>query len=274
MKRSDKWQVTSDKSRCALRLGNPAARHPSPVTPKSFTLIEIMVAIAIFALIVAAIYSTWVLILKSSQVGQSVAARAQRQRIAVRTIEDSLTCIQSVQSSMQYYYFGVTNGDQPSLSFVSRVPDVFPRNGKFGDFNLRRLTFAVEPDANSVRNLVLRQNPILMDMDSDEQSTPLIIARDVKSFTVECLDTNAGEYVTEWDNTNTIPPMVRITLTLNGASDNSSLTIQREIAMPSETMPAVVQTGTPGGGRSPGLIVTPGGNRGGINIGGVPAGQR
>src|ERR1700690_3843205 len=103
----------------------------------AFTLIEVMVSIVIFALIIAAVYSTWVLILKSSQVGQSAAARAQRQRIAVRTIEDSLTCIQSVQASMQYYYFGVTNGDQPSLSFVSRVPDVFPRNGKFGDFNLR-----------------------------------------------------------------------------------------------------------------------------------------
>jgi len=246
MKRSDKWRVTSDKSRCALRLGNLATRHPSPVTQKAFTLIEIMVAIAIFALIVAEIYSTWVLILKSSQVGQSAAARAQRQRIAVRTIEDSLTCIQSVQSSMQYYYFSVINGDQPSLSFVSRVPDVFPRNGKFDGFNLRRLTFAIEPGVDSVKNLVLRQNPILMDMDQDEQSTPLIIAHDVKDFVTECWDTNTLVWDTEWDNTNSIPPMVRITLTLNGASDNSFLTIQRKIAMPSETMPAVAQMGVPG----------------------------
>jgi prepilin-type N-terminal cleavage/methylation domain-containing protein len=221
----------------------------------AFTLIEIMVSIAIFALIVAAIYSTWVLILKSSQVGQSVAARAQRERIAVRTIEDSLTCIQSVQSSMQYYYFGVTNGDQPSLSFVSRVPDIFPRNGKFGDFNLRRLTFAVEQDANSVKNLVLRQNPILMDMDQDEQTTPLILARDVKDFVIECRDTNTLAWDTEWDDTNSIPPMVRVTLTLNGMADsdgnNSSLTIQREIAMPSETMPSGVQNGRLGGGGNP-----------------------
>lgn len=211
-----------------------------------------MVAIVIFALIVAAIYSTWVLILKSSQVGQSAAARAQRQRIAVRTIEDSLTCIQSVQASMQYYSFIVQNGDQPQFSFVSRVPDVFPRNGKFGDFNLRRLTFSVEADADSVKNLVLRQNPILMDMDSDEQSTPLILARDVKDFTAECWDTNTMDWDKEWDETNSIPPLVRITLTLNGPEDsggnNSALTIEREIAMPSETMPTVMQTGSPGGG--------------------------
>ena len=234
--RESRAESREQKDFCAKRVG---ARH-------AFTLIEIMVSIVIFALIIAAVYSTWVLILKSSQVGQSAAARAQRQRIAVRTIEDSLTCIQSVQASMQYYYFGVTNGDQPSLSFVSRVPDIFPRNGKFGDFNLRRLTFAVESDANSVKNLVLRQNPILMDMDSDEQSDPLIIAHDVKDFTTECWDTNTMAWDTEWDDTNSIPPMVRVTLTLNGAAGNSTLAITREIAMPSETLPSIVQTGRPG----------------------------
>jgi type II secretory pathway component PulJ len=208
-------------------------------------LIEIMVSIAIFAIIVAAVYSTWVVILKSAQVGQDAAARAQRQRIAVRTIEDSLTCIQSVQASMQYYSFIVQNGDAPQFSFVSRVPDIFPRNGKFGDFDLRRLTFAVEPDANSVKNLVLRQNPILMNMDQDEQTTPLILARNVKDFVTECWDTNTMSWDTEWDNTNSIPPLVRVTLTLNnmvGADGNDTLAIQREIAMPSETLPAVEQT--------------------------------
>jgi len=209
-----------------------------------------MVAIMIFALIVAAVYATWTVILKSSQVGRAAAARVQRQRIAVRTLEDSLTCIQSVQTSMQYYYFAVTNGDQPSLSFVSRVPDVFPRNGKFGDFNLRRLTFSVEADANHVKNLVLRQNPILMDMDQDEQTTPLILARDVKSFDTSCWDTKTLSWDDEWDSSNSIPPMVRITLTLNGGTDNgsssSAFTITREIAMPSETMPVMAQMGVPG----------------------------
>jgi len=230
---------------------------------RAFTLVELMVAIMIFALIVAAVYSTWSVILKSSQVGRLAAARVQRQRIAVRTLEDSLTCIQSVQSSVRYYYFSVTNGDQPSLSFVSRVPDIFPRNGKFGDFNLRRLTFSVEADANQVKNLVLRQNPILMDMDSDEQSTPLILARDVKSFGTSCWDRNTLSWDDEWDATNSIPPMVRITLTLNGGDPSSpALTITREIAIPSETMPTVAQMGVPGSNvpNAPPPPTPPGGN--------------
>jgi len=43
-----------------------------------------------------------------------------------------------------------------------------------------------------------------MDMDSDEQSVPLILARDVKEFTIECWDTNLMDWATEWDDTNSI----------------------------------------------------------------------
>jgi prepilin-type N-terminal cleavage/methylation domain-containing protein len=236
---------------------------------RAFTLIEIMVAMAIFAMVVAAVYTTWVLLLRSSQVAQQAAAQVQRQRIAIRTIEDSLTCIQSFQASIKYYAFDVTNGDQPSLSFVSRVPDVFPRNGRFGDFNLRRLTFTIEqgPDADKdERDLVLRQNPILMDMDPDEQNYPLVLARNVKDFIIECWDTNALDWVDTWDSTNTIPPLVRVTLSLGGnATDTSSaapiLAVTREIAVPAITLPSVVQTGVPGGGGG-------GGGAGGINTGG------
>ena len=76
------------------------------------------------------------------------------------------------------------------MSFTARLPEVFPRDGKFGGFNLRRLTFSVEPGRDSEKDLVLRQNPVLMDMDPDERQTPLVLARDVRKFTVECWDTN------------------------------------------------------------------------------------
>ncbi len=245
----------------------------------AFTLIEIMVAIAIFGMIVAAIYSTWVLILKASRVGQEAAAQNQRERITMRTIEDALTCIQSFQASMKYYYFVVQNGDQPMLSFTARVPGTFPRNGRFGDFNLRRLTFTVEAGPDSEKDLVLRQNPILMDVDPDEQSNPLVLARNVRNFAIECLDTNKGEWVTEWDYTNSIPPQVRYTLVLGGNVDFQgaapTLGITNVVTMQSITMPANVQMPGGGGGgggggfnfNNPGGSIPngPGGSGGGSN---------
>jgi prepilin-type N-terminal cleavage/methylation domain-containing protein len=228
----------------------------------AFTLVEIMIAIGIFGMVVAAIYSTWVLILRSSRVGQEVAAQIQRQRIAVRTLEDSLTCIQSFQASPQYYSFIVQNGDQSMLSFAARVPAIFPRNGRFGDFNLRRLTFTVEAGPDSERNLVLRQNPILMELDPDEQGTPLVLARNVINFAVECLDTNQG-WATEWNDTNSIPPRLRYTLVLGGNADSrdAALGITNVVTIRSSTMPSVVQMPRGGGGGQGGSSI--GGGQGG-----------
>ncbi len=222
----------------------------------AFTLVEIMVAIAIFGMIVAAIYSTWVLILKASRVGQETAAQVQRERITVGKLEDALTCIQSFQASMKYYYFFVQNGDQPMLSFTARLPEHYPRDGRFGEFKLRRLTFTVEAGPDSEKDLVLRQNPILMDVDPDEQSTPLVLASNVKYFAVECLDTNKGEWVAEWDYTNSIQPQVRYTLVLGGNDDfrgaAPTLGITNVVTMQSITMPANVQMPKGGGGGLPG----------------------
>jgi prepilin-type N-terminal cleavage/methylation domain-containing protein len=240
---SDKWQVAGDKKNAALSC------HVSHVTCHSlaFTLVEMMVAIAIFSIVIAAIYSTWTLILRASQVGQSTAAQAQRQRIALRTIEGSLTCIQSFQASMKYYGFVVQNGDRPELIFTARLPDVFPRNGRFGGFNLRRLDFTLEPGPDSETDLVLRQTPVLMDMDADERQTPLVLARDVKKFTVECWDPRAMDWVDEWDTTNSIPAMVRLSLALGGspgaANATPALAITRVIAIPSVTLPSILQNG-------------------------------
>jgi type II secretory pathway pseudopilin PulG len=252
-----KFQIASFKLRASKnrRKNNSQFAIRNSQFARAFTLVEIMVAFVIFTMLVAAVYATWMLLLKSSQVAQEAAAQVQRERIAIRTLEDSLTCIQSFQASMQYYTFGVTNGDKPSLSFVARVPDVFPRNGRF-DSNLRRLTFTVEPSAGSAggsdaeNDLVLRQNEILKDMDADEQATPLVLARNVKNFVVECWDTNQLDWADEWDDTNSIPPMVRIKLSLGGNATDTiaaapTLDITREIAVPSGTLPRGAQTGSP-----------------------------
>jgi general secretion pathway protein J len=223
-----------------------------PRPSRGFTLIEIMVAIAIFMMVIMAIYSTWAMVMRATQVGQAAAARSQRERVALNTLENSLMCIQSFQSSQRYYSFNVVSGDAPALSFASRLPDVFPRNGKFPDHNLRRITYSLEPAAGGSKDLVLRQNPILMDMDDDEQKTPLVLAHNVKTFLVECWDTNQLDWVTEWDNTNAIPPMLKVTLDFGGntAGDKTApdTFVVRSFSMPSAEMPSVVQGGIPGGG--------------------------
>ena len=271
-----KLRISNFKLRMLPRVGRGGGSSFEICHSKfGFTLVEIMIAIAVFSLVLAGIYSTWGAIMRSSQVAQDVAAQAQRQRITLRTIEDSLMAVQSFQASPQYYSF-VLEGDQSSLlSFTARVPEIFPRNGKFvnpntgRDFNLRRLTYALEAGEQGTKNLVLRQNPVLMDLDDDEQKYPLVLARNVRTFKVECWDTNKFEWASEWLDTNAIPTMLRVKLVLGGntvaGSEAPDFSVARVFSLPSQTMPAAVQNGTVAGpGGRPGLPpikLPPGGGR-------------
>ena len=113
---------------------------------------------------------------------------------------------------------------------------------------------------------MLRQNPVLMDVDDDEQKFPLVLARNVRKFAVECWGTNRNNEVgweTEWTNTNAIPALLRVNLVLGGnvaaGAAAPDFSVARIFSLPSQTMPAAVQNGTvnnnAGGGR-------------GINLGG------
>ena len=238
-----------------------------PSSRRAFTLIEIMVAIAIFTIVVASVFASWTALMRATRVAHAVAAQAQRQRVTLRTIEDSLMAVQSFQASPQYYSFIVANGDSPVLSFAARLPEVFPRNGKFispntgKDFNLRRVTFALESVTGGEKDLVLRQNPVLMDLDADEQQYPLVLARNVRKFTIECWDTNKLEWADEWDDTNAIPPLVRVNLALGVNADPASsapnFSVARVFSLPSEMMPAAVQNGAAGRFAGPPQIPPP-----------------
>lgn len=189
--------------------------------PSAFTLVEIMVAIAILSLVVIAIYSTWTAILKASRVGLEAAAAAQRERVAMRVMEDSLASARLFTANWQWYYFLAVNGDEPTLSFVSHLPDSFPRSGRFGDHNVRRVTFAVETGPDSTRQLVLRQAPLLLEIDQDEQEHPLVLSKNVKKLEFAFWDSRQNDWRDDWKDTNQIPRLVRITLAMGSAGPYS-----------------------------------------------------
>jgi prepilin-type N-terminal cleavage/methylation domain-containing protein len=243
--------------------------HSSPVSGRgllkkrrrAFTLVEIMLALGIFTMLIGALYATWILVMRATIVGKRAAAQR----------------IQSHQASIYYYLFNIQNGDQPMLSFAAYLPDTFPRNGEFlndtpngeaMDYHLRGLVFSLQQEQDGEKDLVLRQSPILMNMSPSEISTPLVLARNVSDFLIECWDTNSAEWATEWDATNEIPPLVRVTLgfeTPNGPKQ----VITREISFPSSTMPSAVQSPSYNGANAGGYqtFMNSMGNNGSANSG-------
>ena len=144
---------------------------------RAFTLVEVLIAMAILSMVILAIYSTWMAILRATKTGQAAAAAVQRQRITLRALEDSLMSARLFAANWQHYAFVAdTSGDFATLSFVARLPDTFPRSGRYGGLVVRRVTFAVETGSDSVNQLVLRQEPLLLEPDVDEQEHPLVLA--------------------------------------------------------------------------------------------------
>jgi type II secretion system protein J len=234
--------------------------NASRITPHAFTLVEILIAIGIFSLVLASIYSAWSWILRAERTGRNVAETAQRARVALRTLEDSITSVQSFQQSQRYYAFVAENGSEASLSFVARLAKSFPRGGRFGDMDVRRVTFSLESGPDNDRELVLRQQPVLLDLDADEKEHPLVLARNVKGFAMEFWDARLLDWVDEWKETNQIPKLIKVTLTLadNSRSFNQTEQITRLISVPSEMVVAAWQWGRGGGAQPQPRIQAPG----------------
>jgi prepilin-type N-terminal cleavage/methylation domain-containing protein len=248
-----------------------------------FSLLELMLALAIFGMVITAIYSTWSAVLRTTRVGHDVTAAAQRSRIATRTIEDALLSSVMFQANGPLYSFEAdTSGDYALLSFVSRLPRSFPGSGYFGDLVVRRVEFVVEGARDGTNDLVLRQLPILQENRDEEDLHRIVLARDVTRFTVEFLGqpgtaaaSRTGEWLTEWPFTNAMPWLVRFQLAFGRSVDRDGRPHQlavRTVHLPSITVPAASSAGAaPPPQQPPGAV--PGAPPGVLPPGQVPPGQ-
>lgn len=205
---------------------------------RGFTLLEIMVAMTIFMVVIVAIYSTWLSIVRGAKSGQDAAQAAQHSRIAMRTIEDALLTSQLYTENIRHYSFLADTSDPKFawLSFTSRLPATFPGSGLFGDQVVRRVTFSVEPDADGVPQLVMSQIPLLLVTNADITAYPLTLVRDVSLFVVEFWDTQLGDWTDELLTTNQLPKMVRVSIGIGHAKNSVSQPSEissRIIALPS-----------------------------------------
>lgn len=229
---------------------------------RGFTMIEILVAFAIFGMVIMAIYATWTLIIKSAKIGQEAAAQLQRERVAVRTIKEALASVMSFQADQPNYAFLAENDNNGYLSFVARLPEMFPRSSRlaFDGFDVRRVSFAVEQGNNYERQLVLRQTPLLKELNSDEKDFPFVVAKGVNKMEFEFWDLRKSDWVTEWTRTNELPRMIKFKLEFERKNPSQPYApgVKEEIvevaALPSVMVPGNAQgnpAGAPPGGAAP-----------------------
>ena len=200
-----------------------------------FTLIEVMVAIAVFMLIMGSVFACWRCVVNGKMIAENAAAAAQRARVGMRTVEDALTTAEISSANIQYYAFLTdTSGQFASVSMAARPPADFPGSGLFGDNVMRRVTFDIE-NVGGVNNLVMNQSPLLEALNDENTPYPITLARDVSVFMLEFWSEQDGDWATSLDVTNAFPPMIRVTLGVGhpaGRSDVPYDVMVRTIAMP------------------------------------------
>ena len=227
-------------------------------TVPAFTILEVMIAIGIFAMIITAIYATWMSIVKGSRAAQKAAASVQRTRIAMNALEASFRSMQLFNSNPTNYLFAAdTKGDLAAVTMVTRLSPAIPGFGVHRGLGVSRVTFSVQDNEGST-DLVMTHAPILVD--TNNPLTPAysaVLARDVTSFMVQFWDRQQGQYVDEWLYTNTLPPKVAISLATGkkvaGSRTPEDLVV-REVTVASLGVPAALQTFQGGRGmQNPGM---------------------
>ncbi|MFM2082178.1 MAG: hypothetical protein RL380_869 [Verrucomicrobiota bacterium] len=242
---------------------------------QAFTLIEVMLAMAILMVLIGAVYSIWYGVTSAARSGSTAAAAAQRERAAMRVMQEALAGAQLFVGNPTYYSFEVGEVGAASLTFVARLPDSFPRSGKFGAGAMRRVLFALEPGLDRQQKLVLRQQPIFAEeLDEDEKLHPVVLAENVKSLTVELWDATASDWTDKWAYTNQLPKMVRVSLQLSYPiaggqfKANTSPLMTAVVAIPTAGVQPTWQPTTLGGGSGGGSSGGGGRNNGRNNGGG------
>jgi len=196
--------------------GRNVPRHVIFCRRAAFTIIEIMLAIGIFAMVLTAIYATWIAVLKGSKSGIKAAAEVQRSRMAMRTIEDAFNSTEMFVANMNYYLFiANTSGDMAEVSMASRLPSGFLGVGRYGDQVVRRISFYTQPGKDGMSDLIMTQAPLLLATNgTGVEAYTITLARDVTFFKLAFFDDRKNEWLEEWKSTNQLPRLVQVALGL------------------------------------------------------------
>lgn len=183
---------------------------------RAFTILELMLALGIFAMVLTAIYATWIAILKGSRAGLKAAAEVQRARMTMRTLEDAFNSTEYFQANMDPYYLFLadTTGDTADVELAARLPEHFPGVGRYGGQVVRRVHFYTKPGKDGMYDLMMSQWPIMQIVDSAHPPYTITLARDVTHFQLAFFEPRKGEWLDEWKSTNTLPKVVQIALGL------------------------------------------------------------
>ena len=187
-----------------------------------FTLLEVMVAIAVFAMISALVWMSINQTFNTIDIVQAPQdtyrqARQITSRVPAEIASAYLPFNLSPTANVKYEFVASDEGDTDRVRFDSIAHTKLYADANESDQS--EIEYYCESNAqNATYNLYRREDPVVDDR-PDEGGTVHLLAEDVKEFELTYYDAQRDEWVEEWDTTRTdqsnrLPYAVRLKLTL------------------------------------------------------------
>ena len=173
--------------------------HPAHKASKGFTLLELMIALAIVGLIVVIIFGSLRIGVRAWEKGEKDVASRQRERIVLDLIKRQLAsiCLQPVMSEGQQPFF--LKGDNKAMEYVSQIP-IVPGN----EFGMVYVKYVVQQEKGDDRERLMffEKNIALFDKKTDldnlDEDAFLELFPAVQGIGFEYIKAQTGQETSEW----------------------------------------------------------------------------
>ncbi|MBM4361489.1 MAG: prepilin-type N-terminal cleavage/methylation domain-containing protein [Deltaproteobacteria bacterium] len=218
---------------------------------RGFSLVELIIAITVLALISMLIYGAFAGMRNSKEGVGRVGDRVHEGREAMRRIARELSSAfisthapLSAALAVQTTAFRGTQGTPADrLDFASFAHRRLDRDSHESDQCEISYFGAPDPKDPGITDLVRRVSPLL-DLVPEKGGRVDVLASDIDLFRVEYLDPQTGDWVDTWDTTNTIgqpgrlPVYAHVLLVLNGGKrpgagrSSAPIRFETKVALP------------------------------------------
>jgi prepilin-type N-terminal cleavage/methylation domain-containing protein len=209
----------------------PALQHHR--RRQAFTLLEVLLAVTILAVVMTAVYATWSAGLAGWKRSSSVSENFQRQRIVMDTLAElTKSAVYFSSRDALYSVIGAHDADNgDSISFVTASDVLLPPSEAIAA-GMRRVTISLERDSYNRAYLALANAAALEAADAPE-SEPHVLCSDVSGFAVRYRNARTGSMEDKWEENNFPPSAVEYTVAF-GANDGRTppVVVTRTIELP------------------------------------------
>jgi prepilin-type N-terminal cleavage/methylation domain-containing protein len=199
----------------------------------AFTLLEIMLAVTILALVITAVYSTWSAGLAGWKRSASVTENLQRERVILDMLADLTQSAVFFRSDVGLYAIQGTHEAQTgdAISFVTGSDLLLPQT-EIAAAGMRRVTITLGRDQRGWTFLGMSNEPALAP-DSAPDPIMHILSRDVCGFGVRYRDPRSASWVDKWEEQSLIPSAIEYTVAF-GANDGRTppVVVTRTVELP------------------------------------------